>query len=177
MRNRYLLAAAACALLAVTMPSQAATVETLDADLHINYGSGLLAGTLDLQRNDFFPCCGVQFPEPYFVADGTSLSLNGSSLLRTYIGNYDGYPGIHEVYAHATPGGLFGGLFDLKINTTDIGDLTFSDFVGATGGTVTVLSETFATPLPATLPLFAIAILALVGGSLLYGRKSGSSAR
>jgi hypothetical protein len=45
---------------------------------------------------------------------------------------------------------------------SDIDNLTYADFVGATSGTVTVVSETFATPLPATLPLLGCAVLGLV---------------
>src|SRR5271169_4962665 len=62
-------------------------------------------------------------------------------------------------------------LFDLEINTADIGNLNFADFVGATGGTVTVLSETIATPLPA-LPLFGSAVLALAGLAWFRGKVS-----
>src|SRR5438128_4949830 len=42
-------------------------------------------------------------------------------------------------------------------------NLNFADFGGATGGTVTVLSETLGTPLPAALPLFGSGVAGLAG--------------
>ena len=87
------------------------------------------------------------------------LSVNGFSV-SPVIGN-SGYPGTEDYFASAVPGGPT--LFDLRINTANISNLTYLDFPGATGGTATVLSETFGTPLPAALPLFGSGLIALAG--------------
>jgi hypothetical protein len=54
-------------------------------------------------------------------------------------------------------------LFDLRINTANISNLTYLDFPGAISGTVTVTSEAFATPLPPALPLVGSGVIALAG--------------
>jgi hypothetical protein len=169
-------AAAVFALLTMTAPAHAAFVSDLDADLNLNFGSSTqLVGSIDLT---WLPvgfggaaCCRVS---DYILLD-SSLSLNGVPLTPTGIGqnafSYDGTT--VEIFAPVSPFGfpVFG------INTDYLPpNPTFSNFLlagtPATSGTVTVLSETLATPLPAALPLFGSAVLALAGLAWRRGKVS-----
>jgi hypothetical protein len=82
-------AAAVFALLTVTAPAHAAFVETLDADLSLNFPTfGLLTGNIRLTRQDD-PHAAV-FLGPFY---GTlDLSLNGSPLFDTNAGINAGRP-------------------------------------------------------------------------------------
>jgi hypothetical protein len=161
------IAAAVFALLTVTAaPAHANFIENLDADVNLNYGSSeQLTGSIDLTYNpyDFHPGSN-----PYNLT--ASLSLNGTPLTPVFIGN-TGYPGTQDYFTSFTPGGP--ALFNLEINTADIGNLNFADFVGATSGTVTVLSETMGTPLPDALPMFGAAMIALGGFAAWRSRRAG----
>ena len=83
----------------------------------------------------------------------TQLYFNGEPLTLEGAGN-DGYLGDVFMYGGGLP-------YELIINTADMGNLTYLDFAHATGGTVTVLSETWTTPLPAAGPLFGLSLFAL----------------
>jgi hypothetical protein len=170
MLTRISAAAAVFALLTVAAPARAAYVTDLGASVDLNYGSSeQLTGNLDLTVNPFYPPGFGAGANPYWLA-GTSLSLNGTPLTETFMGN-TGYAGTQDYFApkpFTTPPGLF----DLEINTADTANLTYLDFPGATGGTVKVNSETLiTTPLPAALPLFGSAFAGLGGVGWLKRRK------
>jgi hypothetical protein len=53
---------------------------------------------------------------------------------------------------------------DLQLDTTNLANLTYTDFPGATSGTVTINSETLSpVPLPAAFSLFGSALAGLGG--------------
>jgi hypothetical protein len=82
-------AAALFALLTVTAPAHAAFVETLDADLSLNFPTfGLLTGNIQLTRQDD-PHAAVVLGPFYGTLD---LSLNGSPLFDTNAGINAGGP-------------------------------------------------------------------------------------
>lgn len=171
--NSFTAFAVAFALLATTAPAHAVYISDLDVDVNLNYGSGQsLTGNIDFTYNPYFYTLnGIEHADysgssiPYNVSSA-SLSLNGTPLGGAIIGN-TGYQWTQTYFPY---GG--GGLFGLEVNTSNIGNLSYVDFVGATSGSVTVVSEILATPLPASLPLFATAMLALVGFGAYQSRRA-----
>src|SRR5271166_4863785 len=129
-------------------PAHAAYITALDADLDLNFGSSTqLVGSIDLGWEPVgymgAACCRVS---DYFATD-QNLTLNGVPIMSTYIGqnafSYDGTT--IEIFTK----GFGFGLGTLGINTDYLPPSpTFSNFLldgtPATGGTVTVLSETLA---------------------------------
>ena len=156
------------ALLAFPAPAHAAFVSALDANLDLNSGSSTqLTGEIDLRWSPT-PTWPNKFGVNDYYITYSNLSLNGVPIVNT------GIPP-NALSDDGRTVAIFGGpdflaVFGLNTNYLPP-DPTFSDFVlgglgggtTATGGTVTVLSETLATPLPPALPLFGSALLALAG--------------
>jgi hypothetical protein len=172
-------AAAVFALLTVAAPAHAAYVSDLVANVDLNFGSSEeLIGSIDLTRVTNPPkCC---FSGPYFLS-ASNLSFNGSPLTPVGIPLNAGKFGTVGWFTSPTNPSW---LFDLVVNTAYLSpNPTYVDFAlgtvsgfsvagTATGGTVTVLSETLATPLPAALPLFGSAVLGLAGVAWYRGKVS-----
>ena len=167
MPTRKFIAAAVLALLALTAPAHAAYVSNLDANVDLNFGPAQeLTGNINLTLNT--PYVAAHLGPWQFSGD---LSLNSTPLTDTFIepAFRVGVPGTMAILS----GG--GGLVDFLVNTAYLSpNPTYLDFglgpvydasfhYTATGGTVTVLSETLATPLPNALPLFGSALFALAG--------------
>jgi hypothetical protein len=175
--TKKIAAAAVLALLTVSAPAHAAYVDTIDLELNLTYpanpvgsrSGGQLTGTLDLDRNIYYnPNTAALNPgdPPYgFGPLPSQLYFNGNPLTLDAPGTgNDGYLGDVFFYSGGLP-------YALIINTADIGDLTYLDFAHATGGTVTVLSETYTTPLPAALSLFGSGLAGLNGAGWVRRRK------
>jgi hypothetical protein len=163
---KHTFAAALFALLAVTAPAHAAYVSYLDADLDLHFINGdELTGNINLALNT--PYAAAHLGPCQF---GGNLSVNGIPVSRCC----DRRAGVPDtVVVLATEQG--GCCYDFIVNTAFLSpNPTYLDFglgpvfdasyhYKATTGTVTVLSETLATPLPAALPLFGSGIAALAG--------------
>ena len=86
-------AAAVFALLIAAAPAHAAYVDTLNADVNLNFGSSeQLVGTIDLARVPYPPLAPCCFSGPYYLS-GANLSLNGTSLNSVGIPLNAGQPG------------------------------------------------------------------------------------
>jgi hypothetical protein len=173
--------AAILALLIATAPAHAAIVETLDANLNINYGpSWNLTGTIDLVANPsygFGPTTAYEF--------SGDLALNGTPLQVR-----------NDIPPIAFGDSGLAGLTDPDLPNTVLPFLlsspslppnpTYDYFLLAglpgsisepTGGTVTVTSETPPlVPLPAALPLFGTALAGLAGFGWIKRRRRKVSA-
>jgi hypothetical protein len=170
------IAAAIFALLAVTAPAHAAYVTELGASVDLNLGSSTqLTGTFDL---GWLPvgfggaaCCRVN---DYYFTNPPSLSLNGVPVTLTGIPE-NAFPSDGTIGIFVPSIGPLD-FYILGINTNFLPpNPTFANFLldgsPATSGTVTVNSETLATPLPAALPLFGSAFAGLGGIGWLKRRK------
>jgi hypothetical protein len=186
------IAAAIFALLAVTTPARAAFIDTLDASVNLNFGSTTqLTGTFDLGwlPIDSGRNYGGERVNDYYFSDPPNLSVNGFPLTLSGLPPASG-PGDGTIGIFIPSGGTVA-LYFLGLNTNYLPpNPTFANFllggIPATGGTVTVLSETChgggvcssvsAVPLPAAFPLFASA-LAGVGGFGWLKRRGKVSQR
>ena len=130
--------AAILALLAVTAPAQAAFINNFDAAVNLDYGSlGQLVGNIDFELNPIYPYTYPGGSDPYNVASA-SLTLNGIPLTGPIIGN-TGFPQTQTYFPCSTVG-CTTDLFGLEVYSSSIPYLSYANFVGATGGTVTALS-------------------------------------
>jgi hypothetical protein len=158
------------ALLSMTAPAHAAFIETLDADLSLNFPTlGLLTGNIQLTPQDDGHAAAHLGPWEFIQFQ--NFSLNGTPLVKSIapVASAGPVPGVVALLALPVPGpppSESGPQYDFIINTAFLPpNPTYSDFglrpysgpytgdPTATSGTVTVLSETLATPLPAALPL------------------------
>ncbi len=136
------------ALLTITAaPAHANFIRNLDADVNLNFGpSEQLTGEMPI--NVIPPTAFGPFPHPFFLT--ADFSLNGTPLTQLGLPLEAGFPGTLGWFTPTTGRGAGSLLLDLTVNTANL-------------GTITVLSETFDTPLPAALPLFGSGVLALAG--------------
>jgi hypothetical protein len=173
MLTRIFTAALLLAILTSTAPAHAAYVSAINADLDLHFASGdELTGNINLLLNPNPHAAAILGP---WTGIGTSLdlSVNGTPLnvLPGIVASAGPVPGIVAIL-----GSPFGPEFDFIVNTAFLPpNPTYSDFglrpyygpfsgdPTATGGTVTVLSETVAAPLPNALPLFGSGVMMLAG--------------
>jgi hypothetical protein len=170
MRKQLLAAAVVFALLTIiaTSAHAAIIVESLD----LTFGNGYQEiGNLSINGGNDIP--GLQQYAP-LGGDYPTLYDNGSPVPLSGIGIPNVTPG-ETLALYGIPGVTALTVFALTFNTADLPNLVFSDFAlngtVATGGTVSCTSgcSVSAVPLPASLPLFACAVLSL--GAFAWRRR------
>jgi hypothetical protein len=166
MRTKIIPAALLLAILTSTAPAHAAYVSAINADLDLHFINGdELTGNINLTLNT--PYAAAHLGPWQLVGN---LSINGLPV-STCCDFRAGVPGTVAILV-MPPSGC---CYDFIVNTAFLSpNPTYLDFglgplfdasyhYTATSGTVTVLSETLATPLPAALPLFGSGVMMLAG--------------
>lgn len=156
-------------LFAATSPAHAAYVQTLNANIDLKFDSSTeLTGAIGLEwlPVGFMGAHDDRVVDYVFNPYPPDLSVNGVHISPVGIPD-DAFPAPWGTIGVLAP---FGGtpFHAFGLNTSYLlPDPTFANFLWdgtpATSGTVTVLSETIATPLPPALPLFGSGLIALAG--------------